>query len=294
MWCGVCQQDVPAVPFAENSTTLCCARCRTFFQTESAATESQAESVASRLASRGYSADAPQEIHSRTAGVGKIPSPPPIDFEDWQWENDLRAAAKLLRRVGSIHNKFAATFSANLPDESPSVTSITKDTSSAKSTAQPKPVTNESSKHTRQAKSVHENDETLRSPLLNWIALSVGASVFLGGGILLLGSIVLHRTDLWNLGLPITVLGQIALVVGLVLQLERLRHGNQATRATLEQLDDELRQLREVARLATPAKQSPGHSFRTHLAEGASPRMLLADLKGQLDLLAQRMPDESR
>jgi len=34
---------------------------------------------------------------------------------------------------------------------------------------------------------------------------------------------------------------------------------------------------------------SPGAAFYSHLVEGASPQILLSDLKGQLDLLAVKL-----
>jgi hypothetical protein len=37
---------------------------------------------------------------------------------------------------------------------------------------------------------------------------------------------------------------------------------------------------------------APAQSFYAHMAGGASPQLLLADLKGQLDLLAVRMSEQ--
>ena len=52
-----------------------------------------------------------------------------------------------------------------------------------------------------------------------------------------------------------------------------------------EQLDD----LRQTTSLLGSNHGSAAQAFYAHLAQGANPQMLLADLKGQLDLLAIRM-----
>lgn len=77
------------------------------------------------------------------------------------------------------------------------------------------------------------------------------------------------------IGLPLTLFRQAGLILGLVLQPETLWQTNRATTQTLSALS---------TNLAVPL-----HAFYMHLAEGASPHLLLADLKGQLDQLSDQM-----
>ena len=124
---------------------------------------------------------------------------------------------------------------------------------------------------------------------LAWASLSIGVMCFVCGGVLLAWSAITGRADLWSLGLPLTLAGQAGLIVGLVLQLETLWQTNRATSQTLQSLDGEIHELRHSTTLLTQSHSSPSKSFYLHLAEGASPHLLLADLKGQLDLLSEQM-----
>ena len=79
--------------------------------------------------------------------------------------------------------------------------------------------------------------------VLAWMALSLGTTTFACGGMLLGWSLVAERQELWNLGLPIALGGQIVLLIGLVLQLDRLWHDNRHAAAKLDQVDEQLHDL---------------------------------------------------
>ena len=127
-----------------------------------------------------------------------------------------------------------------------------------------------------------------------WISLSLGLATFACGGVLLAWSLLADRPDLWPIGLPIALAGQAGLIVGLVLQLEGLWRSSRQTEKTLSALDDELDRVRHATTLLSSTKSPSAQSFYVHLAEGAQPQLLLADLKGQLDLLAQQMGNGRR
>jgi hypothetical protein len=122
-----------------------------------------------------------------------------------------------------------------------------------------------------------------------WSILSLGLAVFACGGVLLVWSLVAGREDLWPVGMPLALIGQAGLILGLILQLDGLWHTSRSTAKALTQLDDELANVRQATTLLSTARSNPSQSFYLHLAEGAAPQLLLADLKGQLDLLAQQM-----
>jgi len=127
-----------------------------------------------------------------------------------------------------------------------------------------------------------------------WTAVSLGVMLLVCGGILLVWSMLAARPELWNIGLPVAVAGQVALVVGLVLQLDRLWHHNRHTAAKLDNVDEQLHDLRSAAAMLTTSHSSPATAFYSHFTNGASPQMLLADLKGQLDLLAGKLGQTDR
>ena len=113
-------------------------------------------------------------------------------------------------------------------------------------------------------------------------------------GLILLGwSLVTGRDELWTVGMPVALCGQVALLVGLVLQLDRLWHDSRDAAAKLSHVDEQLHDLKTVTTMLGTGQGSPGTSFYTHLTSGAGPQLLLTDLKGQLDLLALKiMPNE--
>jgi len=125
--------------------------------------------------------------------------------------------------------------------------------------------------------------------MLTWIALALGMTAFACGGMLLGWSLVAGRQELWTLGLPIALGGQIGLLVGLVLQLDRLWHDSRHAAAKLDDVDEQLHELKTATTLLGTSHSSPASAFYSHLSYGASPQLLLSDLKSQLDLLALKI-----
>jgi hypothetical protein len=111
------------------------------------------------------------------------------------------------------------------------------------------------------------------------------------GGSLLGWATLTGRQELWAFGAPIALGGQIALVAGLICQLERLWSDSRLAARRLEKVDAELHELRTTTTLLG-AVHGPSAAFYSHLAVGAAPSLLLSDLKGQLDILAARLAEE--
>jgi hypothetical protein len=128
-----------------------------------------------------------------------------------------------------------------------------------------------------------------RRGVVAWIVTWLGLATCMCGVALLGLSFAEQRSDLWNLGLPITLAGQFGLLCGLIMQMDRIRHDSSQTAEELGYVGERLHEIKEsTALLATPS-HAAGGAFYAHLAQGASPQLLLADLKGQLDLLAVRL-----
>jgi hypothetical protein len=128
--------------------------------------------------------------------------------------------------------------------------------------------------------------------IIAWAILSLGLMSFTCGGVLLAWSFLGHRNDLWTLGMPMALAGQFGLLLGLVLQLEHLWHANRRTADTLSNVDDRLSEINSAATLLQSKNGTGGQSFYMHLAENAHPNLLLADLKGQLDLLINKLSQQ--
>lgn len=118
-----------------------------------------------------------------------------------------------------------------------------------------------------------------------WYLVSLGVTGCVCGGALLVWSSLGSRPELQTAALLSTLGGQAFLILGLVAQLDSLWRSHADAQQKLEAMNDDLAGLRHSA--SGPYSQS----FYTHLAQGASPKTLLADLKGQLDLLSEHVRD---
>jgi hypothetical protein len=143
----------------------------------------------------------------------------------------------------------------------------------------------------KSARTSKPNPVRSHSPLIaaSWAALSLGTAAFVCGAMLLGWSIVTARQELWAVGTPIALCGQITLLVGLILQLERLWHDSRRAAAKLDQMDGQLHELKIATALLSTSYNSPGGALCSHLADASSSQLLLRDLKSRLDLLASKI-----
>jgi hypothetical protein len=126
------------------------------------------------------------------------------------------------------------------------------------------------------------------------LVLSLGLMAFAFGGVLLTWSIFTGRQDLWTIGMPVALAGQIVLLMGFILQLDRLWSDHRHTAAKLEDVDERLDDLNVSASLLGSDSPVPPPSLFGQSHGGVSSQLLLADLKSQLDLLALKMGHEDR
>ncbi len=274
MWCSRCQQDVPAVP-GQRANTLCCVRCQVML-----AGAAEEPAIPPPVQSQRACASQPASEPAVPEGIEPLDSLktqtpvdqlllPPLPQEDWQLEAELRYVERLSaawRDAPPLQDSFALATGEQRIDPA---------------------------KHPRGSRETPTSEVTTsikpRFAGLAWASLSLGVMSFVCGGVLLGWSAIASRQDLWSIGLPLALVGQAGLIVGLVLQLETLWQTNRATSQTLHSLDDEIHELRHSTTLLTQSRSNPSQSFYLHLAEGASPHLLLSDLKGQLDLLSEQM-----
>ncbi len=271
MFCPACQQDVPALAVPEEPGVVRCAFCGE--ELEVRGQESGEWSQESGLGGQG------SIVSARGADLEEMPNfepvsslPPRPDLEDWELEPQLRAAERLLKglRQTAPAESVMATHAAHAPAPSWHVPAAPAEPPRA-----------------RQENLVPEKAE--KAGTLAWACLSLGVMALACGLVLIAWSLLDSRDDLWSLGLPLAVVGQGGLVIGLLLQLNGLWQSSQRTEETLTQLDGKLHDLAHTTTMLGTTRSTPAQSFYVHMAEGASPHLLLADLKGQLDLLAERL-----
>jgi hypothetical protein len=128
--------------------------------------------------------------------------------------------------------------------------------------------------------------------LLIWAALYLGTAALVCGGILLGWSLWTGRGELWKIGLPIAAGGQISLLIGLLLQIDRFWHDNHRTVVKLDEVDEELHDLKTTANLLSTIHGPSSPQFYAHPAGDANPHVQLSNLKAQLDSLAMKIGDQ--
>ena len=82
------------------------------------------------------------------------------------------------------------------------------------------------------------------------------------------------------------------MLVGLILQLDRLWNDNRTAASKLDEVDEQLRELKTTTGFLSTTHGPSSAAFYAHMADGASPQILLSDLKSQLDMLATKLGRE--
>jgi hypothetical protein len=274
MWCIHCRQDVPALS-PGGWQTFCCPRCgEAICDTPSVAADPVAAEALAGNSSRGNTAAA-------TAVAG---SSPPY-FDAWEFDEQLRHIERVLQLAKAQGlPRGAADRSETDRRDAPH--------------AGPPEWHRSLAEERRKAKSAARGNGRRRHGVftrtVTWTVLLLGTTSFVCGVALLGWSMVSHQSELWTIGLPIAAVGQVALLVGLVLQIEGLWHDNHATVVKLNDVDDKLQELKTTTTQLDAAHGPAASTFYSHLANGASCQILLTDLKSQIDLLATKIADDGR
>jgi len=223
MWCEACQQDMPGI-VSSTDEQLCCAVCGT---QSPRSPQAAANGAGADLCDRGISL----EEHSTIA------SKPPIDWDDWETEETLRAAARILKLHAQAgenqdrhtsqtrHAEQAALPAWNWPPHAP-VTGHAPVSGGLESSAQSGGYAGHLHSRLRppgmEAAHIphrgHPEPRIASKPswlqIIGQLGTAVGLMALACGGVLLVWSLATARDELWNLGLPIAVAGQVAVLLG--------------------------------------------------------------------------------
>jgi len=127
--------------------------------------------------------------------------------------------------------------------------------------------------------------------LLPSLVLAAGLGLFTCGAALIVLALINARPQLWQWGVPFALTGQVAVLSVVFWQLSAAWNHQQSTLATLHAADKQLRELRNDW---SALQRHNAESFYYHLAQGANPEVLLADLRDQIDLLSDHMARTKR
>lgn len=261
MWCSQCRQDVPAQASPKEGK-FCCPRCGGGLGIHAVEKDAQG-TLGGRPSANARAAKAADDAS---------------DYDDWEFDEQLRHIEHVLGTNAERKGRAEAAYRRELARlDQPHAAVPARHAAAAPKPAKPRP-----------AVAAEPAEGGRVASVLAWLSLSLGTMAFACGGILLGWSLVSGRTDLWNIGLPVALGGQIALLIGLLLKLDRLGHENRRAAAKLDVVDEQLHELQTTTTLLGTGQGSPA-AFYSHLAGGANSQLLLTDLKSQLDLLAMKI-----
>jgi hypothetical protein len=252
MWCSHCHQEVPAVASATGKSTVC-SRCRRELKF----------------------------THSNgvlDVGIDLTMAAPSAHEEATRRNTFVNEETKLkLRRLGhKLHTPYAQPISlegshfwerleVGVSEASPQLRDITKHSIV---------------------------DSTSERPADNWFLsflLAIGVFGFLGGAASLIWSAAFNRTYVWQWGLTVTLAAEGLLIVGLTWMALRLWRNSRRLNRQLSAVDEQLDEIHELAGALSASRMSASQHYYQHFSPVANPHMLVANLRGQIDQLAERM-----
>jgi hypothetical protein len=214
-------------------------------------------------------------LDEQPVAAGVAAGPPPM-ADDWQLRRRTREMGRKLRRdVGSRRPTVGQNRDVFDDLQHLTATPIVMPTES---------VAKRSSQRTQRPES---------GQFVAWLFALCGATT-LGGGIgTIIWSLADDRPDLWNLAVGLTLIGQGLLIFGLVMIVARLWRNSRYASTKLQVVHGDITQLQRTADALTAMRSGGAPAFYAELVRGASPQMLLANLKGQLDQLSTRLDSTS-
>lgn len=269
MWCKQCRQDVPALA-VPGQRVLSCPRCGDGVFVEQAVTGA---------ASNAAPAASQAPVESRSGN--------PFPYDSWEIDEELRHIGRVLGEGDGTRRRTEPVARA-LPAARLDAPHARIPPWHVAGTAEAGTIEDGRARPILVERASHPGGTSILA-VVGWAALSLGTMALCCGGILLAWSALTGRQELWNIGVPVAVGGQIALVIGLVLQLDRLWHDGRHAADKLDRVGQQLHELKAATAMLGTSHASPGAAFYSHMLEGANPQILLTDLKGQLDLLAVKI-----
>jgi len=142
------------------------------------------------------------------------------------------------------------------------------------------------------AKSIRSAEGRARNSVSWMISGLIFCGVFsfgLGLG-LLVWSAAFQLPQPWQWGMTATIGAEGVLIVGLTWMAVRLWNNSRRVNRQLDGVDRQLNEIQELTGSLAGSHLSSSQQFYSHFSSSASPHLLVANLRGQVDQLASRLP----
>jgi hypothetical protein len=269
MWCSTCQQETPGVVNAA-SRRIVCSRCHNPVQKGKLPHNT-------RICDEGLALD-----ELTLVAAGSTTKAAPLRTDDWAARERVRTVIRELRRPNPTisdltHHASIDRFRFDPPHDL--FGQIEQATLPSLAAPVALPVTN----------ATLQNQRSSSSQIVAWLIVLAGL-LTLGCGVGLIAWSLLHnQMRHWNLAMGLAISGQGVLILGLVLVISRLWRSSRYAAAKLQEVHATVGQVQRASESLVAARGSSAPAFYADLARGASPHILLANLKGQVDQLATRV-----
>jgi len=256
MWCTDCQQDVPAVSRSMHEP-LVCPRC----QSQLAAAPSDA----------GIALDTFDRARADAAESLQRP-------HDWFEQEETRQRVRKIDQV--LH--------------SPSDFSGASQLTPGRQHVWPEsPVPPANVPHQTRTTRIGAKSKTLGRPTKgSWLLsllLAGGVLGFCAGAGLLCWSIAFDLPQLWQQGMTLTISAEGLLITSLTWMAARLWRNGRSVNQQLHGVDRQLAEMQQITGTLAGSQTASSQHFYHHFSQAASPHMLVANLRGQMDQLASRI-----
>ena len=289
MWCNSCQQEVPGVVTPEDSGNLSCARCS---QTVANHWGDDVSRDAEVIDECDFNLDEEpvnldEEPVERDPGGEADPvlsgHQDSTDLEfDWELNDDVNTLERIYRDLSGIGNCGPLSEGQGSP---------VHDSLAANPVHYPAVASNMSSPPLVVApRAVPVADKSIH--FFSWSALTLGLMALVCGGSLMAWAYFGARSELWTIGVVAAGVGQIGLLIGLILHLDKLWHSNRENSQTLGSLHYRLADLRHTTSMLHSSSQTEAAVPQIHIDAAVKTEAKLASLKGQLDQLTSQVQQQ--
>jgi hypothetical protein len=227
-----------------------------------------------RICDDGLALDEPKPARATASST-------PFRTDDWAARQRVRTVARELRRPNpaAIHstNRVAADRTRFDPPHDLFV-QMEQATAPGMAATLPPSTTAIAQKRTDQS-----------GQLFAWLVVVLSALVLSGGIGGIAWSLSSNEMQYWNLAAGLATGGQGGLILGLVMLIARLWRSSRYAAVKLQDVHARLGQVQHAAEAWNANRTSTAPAFYADLVRGASPHIMLANLKGQVDQLATRV-----
>jgi len=261
MWCSHCQHEVPAVARSTHGP-LVCSQC-----------DQEIAKQANSAAEEGFLADSGIALESYDDTSEELA--PPVDLD--RSKQKLREIGRQLRTT--YHQDIS--FGNSPPMQY-----------NAASAIEPPPLPAENELRAIAKKNAQEAAGEMSPTSGSWVAsmlLVGGALGFFCGAGLLAWSTAYQLPKVWQWGMMSTIASEGALILGLVWMAVRLWRNSRRMNRQLNGVDQQLAEVHQLAGEMVDSRMSSSQHYYAHFSQVASPQMLAANLRGQVDQLANRV-----